>query len=481
MKTNSTCYFDPSRTQSRLLFLPRFVCSIFLLCYLLVNPSTAFQHQHPVIRSYPKTTRLNEIGTQSRPNIAEYSRTSKVRLPWRPRDYEPARAGVAAVLILAIIIGLSINDSNDVTQDEIAVTAVSNVVGATLPSSPTDLVAGALGESVGGFVGVFASASLSSLLNAFKSKNNTDISKDSRMTNAIAESDYFIVNSASLPLLMAIGLPPVLASVGSTLFAVIPSELIKLRQRRREMVIEEDRLLNDLLAKERNRRNSRPTMPKPFAKAKESIEEKVSVDNLLPVEAGGDVDAVEIFADVIRWLEYAVLKAEFGGTLTFNNMVLGPGISGAIFGIIASVSSQFYADVLYGELFELGPRSKQEEVSSRLTSDWVKVYASSAVSSAALFGVFEEAQIPVSRWIQGILAGGVDGCIGSTSFDICLQTYIDSNAPGPSPEAQLRALLVNFMMVGQRVQDIAGDTTWDDLRRLLAAWSVSAYSYFQHL
>ncbi|KAL3945348.1 MAG: hypothetical protein SGBAC_000553 [Bacillariaceae sp.] len=446
-----------------------------------LNPSTAFQHKSPATRNYPQTSKLNEIRTQSPLSISEYSGESKVRLPWRPSDSKPARAGVAAVLILAIIIGLSINDSSTVTQDEIAVTAVSNVVGAALPTTATDLVAGALGESVGGVCGAVATASITSLMNAIKSKNGKSISKDSRMTNAIADSDYFIVNSASFPLLTLIGLPPEVAAVGSALLAVIPSELIKIRQRRREMKIEEDMMLNDLLANERRRRNSRPMMRNPFTKAKERKVEDVSVDSLRPLELGGDIDAVEIFADVIRWLEYAVLKAEFGGTLTFNNMYLGPGPSGAIFGIFASVSSQFYADVLYGELFEFGPRSKQEEVSSRSNSDWVRVYASSALSSAALFGVYEEAQIPVGRWIQGILAGGFDGCIGSTEFDICLQTFIDTNAPGPSTEAQFRALMVNFMMVGQRVQDIAGDTSWDDIRRLLAAWSVSAYSYIQHL
>eukprot|EP00526_Cylindrotheca_closterium_P020611 CAMPEP_0113645976 /NCGR_PEP_ID=MMETSP0017_2-20120614/24257_1 /TAXON_ID=2856 /ORGANISM="Cylindrotheca closterium" /LENGTH=204 /DNA_ID=CAMNT_0000557787 /DNA_START=69 /DNA_END=679 /DNA_ORIENTATION=+ /assembly_acc=CAM_ASM_000147 len=204
MKKNSTCCSYPSRTQNRPFFLPRFVCSIFFLCCLLVNPQ-----QNPATRNYPQTTKLNEIGTQSPLRIPEYSTASKVGLPWRLTNYQPARAGVAAVLILAIIIGLSINDSSNVTQDEIAVTAVTNVVGATLPTTATDLVAGALGESVGGVCGAVATASLTSLLNAVKSKNSTDISTDSRMTNAIAESDYFIVNSASFPLLTAIGLPPV--------------------------------------------------------------------------------------------------------------------------------------------------------------------------------------------------------------------------------------------------------------------------------
>ena len=44
-------------------------------------------------------------------------------------------------------------------------------------------------------------------------------------------------------------------------------------------------------------------------------------DSLLPMQARSSVDAVEIFADIIRWLEYTVLKTEFEGTLTVNGMV----------------------------------------------------------------------------------------------------------------------------------------------------------------
>ena len=137
-----------------------------------------------------------------------------------------------------------------------------------------------------------------------------------------------------------------------------------------------------------------------------------------------------------------------------DGLPLEAGVSGALFGILAAVSSQFYADILYGK-FQYGPIEKQEAVFSRSVLDWVKVYASRAASSAALFGIYEESQSPIGRWIQGTLAGGVDGCIGSKEFDICLQTYIDTNAPGPSSEAQVRALVTNLVMVGQRLQDIA--------------------------
>jgi len=70
--------------------------------------------------------------------------------------------------------------------------------------------------------------------------------------------------------------------------------------------------------------------------------------------------------------------------------------------------------------------------------------------------------------------------VGSSAFDACMQTYIDTNAPGPSPEAQLRALLTNLYMVGQRLQDIAVDTTFNDVAALVRAWSVAFVSYLSH-
>ena len=114
----------------------------------------------------------------------------------------------------------------------------------------------------------------------------------------------------------------------------------------------------------------------------------------------------------------------------------------------------------------------------RRTREWITQYASASISGAVLFGVYEQSQGPASRWIQGTLAGGVDGCIGSDSFKTCFDTYIQDNAPGPSPEAQARALFTNLVMVAHRLQDIASDTSSEDVQRLLRAWAVSANSFF---
>ncbi len=175
----------------------------------------------------------------------------------------------------------------------------------------------------------------------------------------------------------------------------------------------------------------------------------------------------------------SVLQREFAGTLQWNNEFMDPAMTGAILGMLAAVSSRFYADVLYGR-FSYGPNYKQEEVRSRTYEDWLSLYFTTAASAATLFGCYELSKGPIFRWIQGTLAGGVEGCIGSSSFDACLQTYIDQNAPGPSPEAQFRALATNLNMLGQRLQDIAVDTTFDDFVALGRAWSVEFLSYLNH-
>lgn len=177
---------------------------------------------------------------------------------------------------------------------------------------------------------------------------------------------------------------------------------------------------------------------------------------------------------------HSVLKSEFAGTLQWNNEMLDPSMTGAVLGLMAAVSSRLYADVLYAQ-FKYGPSSKQEEVRSRRADEWLSLYFTTAASAATLFGFYELSQRPIFRWIQGTLAGGVEGCFGSSSFDACMQTYIDNNAPGPTPEAQFRALVTNLNMVAQRLQLIAVDTTYDDVATLVRAWAVSFVSYLNHL
>ena len=152
----------------------------------------------------------------------------------------------------------------------------------------------------------------------------------------------------------------------------------------------------------------------------------------------------------------------------------------ALLGSLAAVSSLWYADILYGR-FSYGPIEKQQEVRTRNDAEWFSLYSSTAASAAALFGCYEFFQLPIGRYIQGMLAGGVEGCFGSSQFEACMQTYINTNSPGPTAEAQFRALVINLYAVYIRLQDIAADTTTDDMSALIRAWSVSIASYIANM
>jgi hypothetical protein len=166
-----------------------------------------------------------------------------------------------------------------------------------------------------------------------------------------------------------------------------------------------------------------------------------------------------------------------------DQSTIGPlqsAITFALLGSLAAVSSRFYADVLYGR-FSYGPIEKQREVRRRDNAEWFSIYLTTAASAASLFGFYEFFQLPIGRYIQGTLSGGVEGCFGSSRFNACMQTYIDTNSPGPTAEAQLRALLTNLYAVYIRLQDIAGDTTSEDVSALIRAWSVSLASYIANM
>jgi len=120
------------------------------------------------------------------------------------------------------------------------------------------------------------------------------------------------------------------------------------------------------------------------------------------------IEFVEVFSDCTRWLAYDVFQTDFGGTLLCNGLLLEPSLTGAIFGLVAAASSQLTADVLYA-VYRYGPTAHQTQVFGQTHIDWAAVYATRAVSSAALFGVYEFSEDPISCWIQGTLVSGVYG------------------------------------------------------------------------
>eukprot|EP00536_Pseudo-nitzschia_multiseries_P005222 jgi/Psemu1/303183/fgenesh1_kg.95_\ len=418
----------------------------------------------------------------------------------------------------------------DVTSSSVAV--VTKVVENTVPTTSTEVVAVTLGESIGGVIGAIISVAINFVLRgggddkrderSRSESSSPDIAtpninrrkqSSSLLSQGLSDGDYFIANSASYSILEAVGVPESIAKYGSIFIAAIPSQLVKIgsnlsEQRRAK----EDELLNQLLREEKQRSQkkqfgmfsseqtpsqttgARSVDPKklvPLAMTEVATAATASALSSESAMASSvlEVDFVEVFADVTRWLEYDVLKSEYGEMASsllwmgnnhapINNFQAS--ITYSLLGSLAAVSSRWYADILYGR-FCYGPVEKQQEVRSRSDAEWFSLYSSTAASAAALFGCYEFFQLPIGRYIQGTLAGGVEGCVGSSSFNACMQTFIDTNSPGPTPEAQLRALITNLYAVYVRLQDIAGDTSWDDVAVLVRAWSVSFASYLANL
>jgi hypothetical protein len=346
---------------------------------------------------------------------------------------------------------------------------VTNVIDAAVPTSSTDIVAVSLGEAIAGVIGAVLTAGLKAL--AFDDRKPL-------VTEALADSDYFILQAGLIPFLEAVGISPIFASLGSVVVASVPSQLVKLNSKQKQRLVEEEKCLTELLASERKLQRKRSRIRDSVAAVRQirvPVQKPVEPSTLTPI-IETRTDFIEIFSDVTRWLGYSVLQSDYTAILTWNGEPAGPGITGAVFGSIAAFSSRLYADLLYG-VMGYGPEAKQIEVRTRRAADWVALYASSSLSAATLFGVYEQSQRPISRWIQGVLAGGFEGCLGSNSFQACFDSYISSNAPGPSPEAQFRALATNLIMVGERLEYIASDTNAEDVERLIRAWAVSANSY----
>ena len=412
----------------------------------------------------------NSFKTQSPMTSLSCNATSSLR------KGDPWKTSIGILIGGAVIVGLA--GTTEPTSDplEEAYGTVFNVFDAAVPGSSTDLVAVALGEAIAGIIG----AVLTAVVRSVASNDREPL-----VAEALADSDYFIAQAGLRPTLQAVGVSPLLATLGSVVFASVPSQLVKLTSQQKQRRAEEEKSLLQLLNTERKEKvkESRIPLGKRAAALRQirPVAREVGVDpkELKPVTES-ELDFVEIFSDVTRWLGYDVLTSDFGDSLLYSGIPYSPGIMGITFGSLAAFTARLYADLMYGVL-RYGPEVRQTEVRTRRFPDWFAFYASCSLSSATLFGVYEQSKGPISRWIQGVLAGGFDACLGSDSFETCFDTYIKANAPAPSAEAELRALATNLIMVGQRLQDIAGDTSADDVQTLVRAWVVSLYSYMHHL
>jgi hypothetical protein len=335
------------------------------------------------------------------------------------------------------------------------------VLDAALPKSASNMVSVALGEGLAGVIGSIALFGLISLLNW---RRRIVKGASSLKAEALAGGDYFLAKAAALPLLEAVGVPPFVATIASVLFATIPYEIVKFGSRQRQKIADENEalqsLLDESLEKKKDGKFRYPPIRLPPIRLplgqpasllvesgfKEAPRLSVDLESLKPIEDGkSSFDLVDFFSDITKWLEYDILQNDFSGRLQLDGMPLFPGIEGALFGSLASLSAQIYADILY-VYFGFGPEEIQAKVKARTADEWSAIYVSRIVVGATLFGVYEAVQIPLTSFISALLSGGVSGCVESQDYNMCIETYLAGNPPEEaSPEAQVRALLITIV------------------------------------
>jgi hypothetical protein len=353
-----------------------------------------------------------------------------------------------------------------------------NIIEASFPMSASDALSVVFGEGFAGVIGGLVSAVLSStVLSALRSMSKkasalrngqaTDSAALADSTSlvgnrstrsriggeVVASGDYFLTRAAALPLLEATGLSSSLATVASVLLASIPYEIVKYSQRQRELMTEEKQIMQELLDEQQSIKQ-RPWIVLKSAFSFRSLE-GVDLASLKPAMQESDMtlDPVEVFADITKWLGYAALVENYGGALAWSGLTGAfPYAESFLFGAIANLSSQVYADILYAR-FGFGGEAKQSAVLSRTADEWLSLYVSSTVTGATLFGVYEAAQIPAKVLTSALFSGGVEGCYGSSDYNLCVESFLFNglSPPGPSLEAQLRAIVTTLASLSNRL------------------------------
>jgi hypothetical protein len=344
---------------------------------------------------------------------------------------------------------------NQLLLDEELSKLTRNVYGAVMPEDANDLVAIALGEGIGAVIGATATAIVTAIVTGFirvlrMNSVNTQpnvlslASSEDIVSEAVADTEYFWTRAGLVPLLRSLGVSPAIARLTSVTLATVPYEVVKWQAKKEKERQAEDTLMDELLLAQQQKEQrqlwggtARPTWVDPLKL--ESIERRPTID------------VPEILSDVIKWLEYDVLKTDFGGQLIMDGKVLGSGPESAVFGFVIALSSQLYLDIIYCYT-DYGPSQVTKETRKRSAADWFYLYINRCLGTATLFGVYESVSLPVSIALQGLLAGAVDGCVGSQDFNICLATFMADNPPQASPEAQFRALVIALVSLFDRVQ-----------------------------
>ena len=346
--------------------------------------------------------------------------------------------------------------------------AAQNILDAALPSSATDVVAVALGEGIGGLVGVGSTFVLSELMKTSSGAADTaasDMLQRNAITEAVAGFDYFLTRAVASPLLLSAGLDPLFASIGSVLVASIPYEIVKIQERSRQRRKTENQLLNELLGEERERQRQRrrggsfrlASKQASLTSTVKASPTSVDVATLTPAVSSSEFDLPELVTDVIKWLEYAVLQSQLSGELvSANGVPLPMWIENGVFGFMAALSSQLYLDALYQNT-DLGPAEKSEEARTRSPSQLLSAYATRCFGTAALFATYESVKVPVKLAITGLISGGYEACLGSEYFDLCVEAFEEQSpslaavADGASITEEFRALLSAYASLWSRV------------------------------
>ena len=323
---------------------------------------------------------------------------------------------LAALFTFTVLSGLALNYfSDDVTTTPgsavIVEQVTEKVLSSSVPTSLPEILSIGLGEALAGFLGASfvyvtsrlpSSTSKSLLRDRERGSSSQSDTVETMTSDVLADTEYFFVRSVSQPLLATTGLPIELVNLFSVLLASLNSELVK-------------------FSKGSNAENN----------------EGEKNDKSL-----NDFDIVELFSDIVKWLEYDVLTTDFEDVIipTIPGIISSATSKGLVFGSITALSSQLYADLLY-RYTNLGSQNAKMKSTSRSNKERIVRYAAKAATGASIFGVYEGARTPFSNAILEVLSGGVDSCVGSTDFDICMETYMLLNEPGATPEAQFRSFI----------------------------------------
>lgn len=366
------------------------------------------------------------------------------------------KAVIAFTFTIGVIYLLAmLGDSSPVDDEEFS-KLTRNVYGAVMPEDANDLVAIALGEGIGAVIGATATGIVTAIVTGLirvlrMNSANTQpnvlslASSEDIVSEAVAETEYFWTRAGLVPLLRSLGVSPAIVRLTSVTLATVPYEVVKWQAKKEKERRAEDALMDELLLAQQ--RKERGQLWAGTARA-------ISVDplKLESIERRPTIDVPEILSDVIKWLEYDVLKSDFGGQLILDGKVLGSGPESAVFGFVIALSSQLYLDIIYCYT-DYGPSQVTKETRKRSGADWFYLYFNRCLGTATLFGVYESVSLPVSIALQGLLAGAVDGCVGSQDFNSCLATFMKYNPPQASPEAQFRALVIALVSLFDRVQN----------------------------